>query len=700
MLTFCPFSRQRLAVAAALFAAACAAPVLAQSTPAAAATPPAAAASDAAVPTLQPVVVTGNPLRSTQTSAAVSVLDGDALVLRRGSSLGDTLEGLPGVSSTYFGPNANRPVVRGQDGDRIRVLSNAGASLDASALSFDHAVPIDPLVVERIEVLRGPAALLYGGSAVGGVVNAIDQRIPRTPARGLSAAGELRVGGADGQRGVSAVMDQGSDGWAWHADAFWRRTDDLHVPRFERPNGAGGTEPSTRVLNAASAAQGGAVGASLVGAWGHLGLSVDHYGNDYGVVAEDDVTIRMKRDKAAVSGEWRDLASWLPTLRVQGSLTDYQHQEVEGSGEVGTTFKNRGGDLRVEAVQARRALAGGTLDGVFGAQAEASRFEALGEEAFVPSTRTRNAAAFWLGQWQADPRWQWSAGLRVERASVDSLGDADPAEAKFGAAVQRRFTPRSASLGWSGDLGEGWRLTGSLSRTERAPTSYELYANGVHAATATFERGDTAQRLEQGRHGELGLHWQGSGRQLQLQVYRSDFGRYIALLPTGEPDFVNADGEAFPVYAFRAVPARLQGWELQGTQRLWQGAGSTLDLEAQWDGVRADNRATGEPLPRIAPQRVKLGLAWQGAAWRWQAEVLRAQAQNRVPEDDLATPGWTQFNVAGSVKWRWQGQDALLFVRLNNLGNALAYSASSTVTVRGLAPLPGRSVSVGLRWTL
>ena len=691
MLTSCPFLRQRLAMAAAAALTTSWSPAAqAQST----------AVPEAPVQALQPVVVTGNPLRSTQPSTPVSVLDGDALVLRRGSSLGDTLSGLPGVSSTYFGPNANRPVIRGQDGDRIRVLNNAGASIDAAALSFDHAVPLDPLVVERIEVLRGPAALLYGGSAVGGVVNAIDQRIPRTPGRGLSGAGELRLGGADGQRGASAVLDQGSDGWAWHADGFWRRTDDLRVPRFERPDGAGGTEPSTRVVNSASAAQGGALGASLVGAWGHLGLSVDHYGNDYGVVAEDDVTIRMKRDKAAVSGEWRDLAPWLPTLRVQGSLTDYQHQEVEGSGEVGTTFKNRGGDLRVEAVHARRAFAGGSLDGVFGAQAEASRFEALGEEAFVPSTRTRHAAAFWLGRWQADPRWQWSAGLRLERASVDSAGDADPAEPKFGAAAQRRFTPRSASLGWSGELGAGWRFTGSLSRTERAPTSYELYANGVHAATATFERGDTAQRLEQGRHGELGLHWQGSGRQVQLQVFRSDFGRYIALLPTGEPDFVNDDGEAFPVYAFRAVPARLQGWELQATQRLWQQGTRALDLEAQWDGVRADHRATGEPLPRIAPQRFKLGLAWQGAAWRWQGEVVRAQAQTRVPSDDAVTPGWTQLNVAGSYRWRWQGQDALLFLRLNNLGNALAYSASSTVTVRGLAPLPGRSASVGLRWTL
>ena len=181
------------------------------------------------------VIVTGNPLGSGAVATPSSVLSGSGLVLRRGSSLGETLDGLPGVSSSYFGPNANRPVIRGQDGDRIRVLSNAGAALDASSLSFDHAVPIDPLVVERIEVLRGPAALLYGGSAVGGVVNAIDNRIPKARLDGVPGAVEARVGGAAGERAVSALVESGGSGFVLHADAFGRRTDDLRVPAFDRP---------------------------------------------------------------------------------------------------------------------------------------------------------------------------------------------------------------------------------------------------------------------------------------------------------------------------------------------------------------------------------------------------------------------------------------------------------------------------------
>jgi iron complex outermembrane recepter protein len=176
------------------------------------------------------VVVTGNPLRSTAIAAPTNVLGGDALVLRRGSTLGETLDGLPGLSSSYFGPNANRPMIRGQDGDRIRVLSNSGVPLDASALSYDHAVPIDPLVIERIEVLRGPAALLYGGGAMGGVVNAIDNRIPKAEIDGVMGAAELRYGGPATERGAGALVESGGKGSAMHADGFWRQTDDMKVP--------------------------------------------------------------------------------------------------------------------------------------------------------------------------------------------------------------------------------------------------------------------------------------------------------------------------------------------------------------------------------------------------------------------------------------------------------------------------------------
>jgi len=643
------------------------------------------------------VVITGNPLGREEVAAPVSVLTGDQLVLKRGSSLGETLDSMPGMSSSYFGPNANRPVIRGQDGDRIRVLSNAGASLDASSLSFDHAVPIDPLVVERIEVLRGPAALLYGGSAVGGVVNAIDNRIPRDKLDGLSGAAEVRFGGAANERGASGLLETGGNGFALHADGFWRKTDDLRVPAFDRPVDGGGSERRTRVVNSASDASGGALGGSLVGDHGYFGASIDTYRSVYGPVAEEDVSIHMRRNKAALAGELRDLGGFITTVRGQLGYTDYEHQEVEGTGEVGTTFKNKGTDVRFEAVHQALPLGAGELQGVFGLQAESSEFAALGDEAFVPTTHSRQLAGFVLEQWGLGKALQLSAGLRVERVSVDSDGDADPADAKFGAAQQRSFNPRSGSLGAVYKFAPQWELSGSWAYTERAPTSYELYANGVHAATSTFERGDLQQAKERGRNLDVALQWKQGADHLKLGAFVSRFSNYIALVRSDDPDFVDDSGESFPVYGFRGVRARLYGMELEGGWRLLKQGPRTIDVDGHVDWVRGDNLSTGEPLPRIAPLRATLGLNWQQAAWTARAEVQRAQRQSRVSSDDTATPGWTQLNLSASYKTTVAGKDALLFVKLNNVGNQLAYNAATIETVRELSPLPGRALTAGLR---
>ncbi|MEN9545115.1 MAG: hypothetical protein RLZZ598_1948, partial [Pseudomonadota bacterium] len=513
-------------------------------------------AQDAATPatTLAPVLVTGNPLASDSLATPASVLTGAELVLRRGSTLGDTLGALPGVSSSYFGPNANRPVIRGFDGDRIRVLNNAGAALDASSLSFDHAVPLDPLLVTRLEVLRGPAALLYGDSAVGGVVNAIDNRIPREPQPGASGVAEIRDGGAARERSVVAAVDAGSDGLALHADAFARRTGDLRTPAYERPDGAGGFTHESRILNSASDAQGGALGASWVGARGYLGLAWDGYRNDYGVVAEDDVLIRMRRDKLALAGEYRPAEGWVRKLGGRLQHTDYRHEEVAGSGEIGTIFKNKGTDARFELEHAPI----GALKGVIGLQTENAAFSALGEEAFVPSTDTRQLAGFVFEEMLLGEGAKLSFGGRVERTAVDSAGDADPTPPRFGDPQTRRFTAGSAALGGLWPLGGGWQASAHLARTERAPTLYELYANGVHAATGTFERGSLDQRKERSSNIDMGLEWapaQHGG--LKLSLFASDFSNYIALLAAGEPDFVDpASGRRFPVYAFRGVRAR------------------------------------------------------------------------------------------------------------------------------------------------
>lgn len=653
---------------------------------------PIAAAAQATAAASAAVIVTGNPLRSTDVSSPTHVLSGESLVLRRGSTLGETLDGLPGVSSSYFGPNANRPMIRGQDSDRIRMLSNSGVPLDASALSYDHAVPIDPLVVERVEVLRGPAALLYGGSAVGGVVNAIDNRIPKAAISGPTGAGELRYGGPSTERGAAALLETGAGDFAWHADAFWRQTDNTRVPWYPRPDGNGGSVMSDQILNSASKSYGGAFGGSRVWNSGFLGAAVDTFRSDYGVVAEPDVTIDMFLNKLTLAGETRDLGGPISAVSGQWLVSNYQHQEIEGSGEVATTFKNRGSDLRLQAEHRTLSIGGGQLQGVFGLQTEMADFSALGEEAFVPSTNSRHLALFALEEYQIGAG-KLVFGGRVSHARIASEGDG-PGQAQFGPPQSRSFTPFSAAIGGVYNLDEKWQLLGNFSYTERAPTFFELYANGLHVATGAYEEGNPDLSMEKGTNLDVALAWKDGPNSLTLGAFGSDFSNYIALLATGQE--VLTDEGLVPVYAFTGVPVRMYGAEVAGTWRLLEGK-QTLDLNGSFDAMRSTNEASGQPLPRIPPTRVTLGLTWRMGDWMARAEGIYAAAQDRVPTDDPPTPAYTIVNLSASYQLRLAGSEGIAFLRINNVGNELAYNATTIATVRPLAPLPGRGVMVGLR---
>lgn len=645
----------------------------------------------------QRVIVTGNPLGAADVVAPTNVLSGEALILRRGSTLGDTLDGLPGVSSSYFGPNANRPVIRGQDGDRIRVLSNAGVPLDASSLSYDHAVPIDPLVIERLEVLRGPASLLYGGGAVGGVVNAIDNRIPKSAIDAPVGTAELRYGGAATERGASALAETGGNGLAFHADGFWRKTDDMKVPTYLRPDGGGGVQQQSTILNSASESSGGAVGGSMVWERGYLGASLDTFRSDYGTVAEEDVTIDMVLNKLTLAGEVRDLAGPISTLRGQWLASRYQHREIEGDGEVATTFDNRGSGLRLEAEQARRALGGGNLAGVFGLDALGSDFSALGDEAFVPGTTTRQVALFVLEEYSiGDGKvvdGKISFGARLGHSSVDSAGDA-PGQSQFGAPQSRSFTPASAAVGGVLNMTPQWQLTANLAYTERAPTFYELYANGLHVATGAVEVGNPDARLERGSNLDVALQWKEGANRLKVGAFTNRFSNYIALLYSGQ-DQITTEGPV-PVYGFVGVPALFRGLELEGNWRVLESA-QQVDLDAKVDAMRATNQVSGQSLPRIPPTRLSAGINWSMGPWAARGEFIHAAAQDRVPTDDPATPAYTLVNLSGSYKLKVAGADGFAFLKLNNIGNELAYNATSIATVRPLAPLPGFGVMAGLR---
>ena len=666
---------------------------------------PAAAQTPApAAPGTSTVVITGNPLGQSALAQPSTVLSGDALTLRRAGTLGETLGSQAGVSATDFGPQSSRPVIRGLDGDRIRLLDNGGASVDASNLSFDHAVAIDPLVVERIEVLRGPAALLYGGNATGGVVNLLDNRIPRDALQGLGGRAELRLGGAARERAAAALVEGGADGLNWHVDAAGRNSENLRTPLFS-PVVDGVAQPAVReVANSAGVSRAGAAGASWADTRGYLGAAVDSYRNDYGVTVEPDVTIRLKRDRVQLAGERRGLAGPLAVLSLQAGHTRYQHQEIEGSGAVGTTFASTGDDLRLQATQAAVPMPAGSWQGVSGLQAERLDFSALGDEAFVPDTLTRSAALFTLQSLTLADGTSLSAGARLERVQVRSGGDAaDSAQPRFGPPSQRDFTPVSLSLGLVSPIGAAdspWRWSATLGSTQRAPAYYELYANGVHVATGAYERGDVAQQLETSRHAELGLQWQRGAHSLRAAAYSTRFDNFIALDATGQTvSTVDDDGLAtdWPEYRFQGVPARLRGFEIEGRARLLDGPWQ-LDATGTFDGVRGDNLASGEPLPRMAPRRLQLGLETRVGAWRGGVQLRHASQQDRVPATDIPTAAATIVDLWAS--WRQalgDDADALWYLKLNNLGDALAYNASAMRNARELAPAAGRALQAGVR---
>jgi len=631
------------------------------------------------------VFITGNPLGRDQTALPVNAL-GRADLLERGqSTLGETLNGLPGVSSTYFGPNASRPVIRGLDGDRIRVLNNSASSLDASALSYDHAVPLDVLSTERIEVLRGPAALQYGGSAVGGVVNVIDNRIPRAAISGVLGKAQLQAGTGNAERSVAGLVEAGNERFTLHLDGFDRRTGDVAVPVSLACDKTGETRFAKRMCNSASQSRGGALGASTFWADGYLGASVNTYQSEYGTVAEDQVTIGMKTTRYALEGQVRQLPGWLESVKARLSQTHYQHTEFD-NGTPGTLFANKGQDLRIEA--RHRALGG--WQGVLGVQTESSRFSAIGDEAFAPFSRTRSQALFVHEELRTT--WgQLNAGARWESVRVESLGNPELERFNEGIGTQK-FSPFSVATGAVFKLSPSWQMTGNAAMTQRAPKDYELFANGPHLATHAWEIGNKALGLEKSNSLDTGLEWRSGPNRLNVTAFFSQFANYIGLM--NSPD----TRDDLPVQRYQGVKAQFQGMEASGRQRLWQTT-ATLDLDWRADAVRATNQSTGEALPRITPMRMGATLVFGQDPWSAKLGADWHAAQKRVPQGSMATGAYTLVNASVSYRQKLDATVLNWFARLDNLTDQLAYSASSilTSTAFGKSPLPGRSFKLGVQ---
>lgn len=626
-------------------------------------------------------------------------LEGPRLFERQNAStLGALLDGLPGISSTWYGPNSNRPVIRGLDANRVGIFSNGLPILDASSVSYDHNAPINPLSLDRVAILRGPQALLYSGGAAGGIIKTENSAISMKPVKGLTGSVQMQGGSGYGRTSGATSIDAGNGLYALHFDSFLQNSDNYTAPGgYDGP-----TLENGRIRNSADRQRGGTVGFSLTGADTSIGFSVGQSHDYYGVIVNPVTRIDMRDTQYNLKAQQRNVSRLVQQVTLEANHTDYQHQELD-NGTPATTFLNKGNSLRV-ALQS--SLLG--LNWQYGLQFTSFDFSALGDEAFLPKTRTRNFGAFAVGDGKQGD-WRYSIGYRIERAQIKSDGAADTGINRFGAPGEHLSTPISASLSLAYQFQPQWAVIGQLSHNERAPSFDELYANGPHDATGAYELGNPNLNKERSNTLELGLHWKREAAQLSTTAYLSEYQNYIGLLGTNqcrndEGDLSScASGGALPEYDYSGVRARIYGFELSGLWPVLTHDGHSVDARLIAGFVRADNLSSGEPLPRIAPLTVTPTLIWRNGLWTTQVELPMAARQTRVPASDTAgeTPGYVTVNVRvarqftpsfgqGRIGGQW-------YVSLSNLTDRTTYSANSIDTMRLLAPKPGRAISAGMQ---
>ncbi len=646
-------------------------------------TPPPALTSPAPV-ILENVVVTATPVARSQAelTSATGVLAGQELALHQQSTLGETLSAQPGMSSSYFGPGASRPIIRGLGGDRIRVLQNGTGTQDASVSSPDHAVSIEPFLVKRIEVVRGPASLLYGSSAVGGVVNVIDHRIETDlPERRVSGTFDSRYGTGAEEFGYGGVTDialiQGADhALVLHLDGFRRESDDVRIPGFADP-----ANPINEgiLTNSAVDSEGASAGLSYVSETLNAGINYNGFNSFYGVVAEPDVQIDLRQRRVDFAAEVKQEFGIFTGARLKLGTADYQHVELD-AGTPGTTFSNQGYDGRLELLHS--PLAGFT--GAWGVQALRSDFDVVGDEAFMPPALTENIAAFVFEETTIGA-FTWQAGARVENQSIDTRTTVN-----FPSAQSRDDTTLSVSGGAVYAVNSGYALALSATGTERAPNAQELYSNGPHIGTAAFEVGDASLDTEKSLGMELGLRKLTGLVTGSLNLFVNSFNGYIFEEDTGLFDPV----DSLPIYQFVQRGAVFYGAELETRWHLHQSGDHTFDLKLNADTTFAE-QSNDDHLPRIPPIKGLIGLAWTRGAWSAGVDWQLIADQTRTAPGESDTDGYTLLSA--HVGYRLVHGPVVydLFVRGTNLTDEEARLHTSFL--KSIAPLPGRSLTLGVR---
>jgi len=680
------------------------------------------------------LTVTAAPERKSvsDVSQAVGVVDEDELMVKMQPTLGETLAEEPGVSSTGFGQGSSRPIIRGLGGERIRILEDGLESGDVSTVSVDHAIAIDPISVERVEILRGPASLRYGSTAVGGVVNVIDNRIPEfLPDRSVAGVVELRGGTAADDRAAGARLNGGAGRVAWHVDFFSTDADDYDIPGEPELEEEGEEheeeEPFTGKLeNSAVETLKGTAGASYIGSRGFVGVAYSGFDTEYGIPGhghaheeegdehdheeeeggeEENVTIDLEQRRFDLRGEYRFETQALKAVNFRVGGADYEHRELEGA-EVGTTFLNEYREARAELTHGGY---GAVTSGAIGLQYSNRDFEAFGAEAFVPPSDTDKLGVFFYQEVDRDG-WSVNFGGRFENQTNqataleghgheddehgheedehDHEGEEDEHEGEEPEAFDLDFNGVSASVGLVLARNQPWGVSINLARTERLPTPEELFSNGPHLATDAFEVGDPNLDKEVSTGLDVVLRRKEGAVRGELSLFYNRFEDFIFEQETGDI----RDG--LTEFIFLQEDADFWGGELHVDADLLHSEPHHVTLEFSYDLVRAE-LDSGANLPRITPSRWHLGLRYARPQFWVKGDVRRVDEQDRIAAFETATDGYTMAHLAAAYRFFVGTSVHEVMLRGRNLTDEDARNHSSFLKDRIL--LPGRDISLAYR---
>jgi iron complex outermembrane receptor protein len=631
------------------------------------------------------IVSAGPNLRSIEDYAApVNVVTEQELSRQSGSTLGAVLDWQPGVSSSSFGAGASRPILRGFDGPRVRILDAGLDSMDVSDTSPDHSVTLEPLLTERVEVLRGPGTLLYGSSAIGGAVNVIGKEMPRqrVAPQGYEGGLEARYDTVSDGETLLGYTTVGQDNWALSITGLDRNADAYEIPDDAQEADAEGSTLENSFVETEQYS----VGASwFFNEDNRVGFSFSNYESRYGVPGhghedhgdEESVSIDLERQRYDVELELVDVNDWIEALRMRLGYTDYAHTEFEGD-EVGTVFEREGWELRTEVAHAPWWVID---EGVVGVQISDVDFSALGEEKFTPPSTTKTQALFISEHIHGDVL-HYEFGGRLERTDIAEQDN------------NRNYDELAISLaaGATWHIDEQNSLALVLQRSQRNPTSTELYAKGPHLATSQFEFGDASLEQETAYGVDLTYRSAHDQWQAEISLFYTYFKDYIF---SEEREGVEIDD--LHVYDFTAVDAEFYGVEAQLDYTLAESDNSRWLLSLMGDWVHATNEDSGDHLPRIPPLRIGSRLSWTCGNWDSGVELRYAFEQNNTGPEETATDDYVGMNL--DVNYRMDlgnSMAAVLFARAENLLDEEIRHHTSFL--KDEAALPGRNLTIGARF--